>query len=77
MPAAKTILVIDDNAEFRGMMVELLRCNGWQALDAGEGDEGILLAKKHRPRVILCDLLMPRCNGFQVCRTLREDDSLR
>ena len=77
MSAAKTILVIDDNAEFRGMMIELLRCNGWQTLDAGEGDEGILLAKQHRPRVILCDLLMPRCNGFQVCRTLREDDSLR
>jgi phosphoribosyl 1,2-cyclic phosphodiesterase/ActR/RegA family two-component response regulator len=77
MSGTKTVLVIDDDAEFRKVVALFLRQKGWPVLEASEGDEGIKLAKTHRPHVILCDLLMPRCNGFQVCRTLRLDESLR
>ncbi|MGA2865857.1 MAG: response regulator [Verrucomicrobiota bacterium] len=73
----KTILIIDDDAEYRQFMDELLRQNGWEVLAAEEGEAGIRLAKTHRPAIIICDLLMPRCNGFQVCRALRTDESLR
>jgi phosphoribosyl 1,2-cyclic phosphodiesterase/CheY-like chemotaxis protein len=74
---AKTALIIDDDSDYRALMVELLRGNGWEVLAASEGEEGIALAKEHRPEVVLCDLLMPRCNGFQVCRALRREESLR
>jgi phosphoribosyl 1,2-cyclic phosphodiesterase/ActR/RegA family two-component response regulator len=73
----KTVLVIEDDVEFRKLVAQFMRENGWVVLEAGEGEEGIRLAKEHRPEVVLCDLLMPRCNGFQVCRTLRRDESLR
>src|SRR5215470_3422272 len=73
----KTVLIIDDEPTYRKVTGELLRQNGWEVLLADEGDEGIRMAKAHRPQVILCDLLMPRCNGFQVCRALRADENLR
>ena len=41
-------------------------------LQAPDGDVGIELALRNRPELILCDLLMPKSNGFQVCRTIRE-----
>jgi phosphoribosyl 1,2-cyclic phosphodiesterase/CheY-like chemotaxis protein len=41
-------------------------------LEAGDGEAGIELALRHRPEVILCDLLMPKANGFQVCRAIRK-----
>ncbi len=73
----KTALIIDDDANYRKVLCKILKRNGWQILSAAEGDEGIELARSHRPEVVLCDLLMPRCNGFVVCRSLRSDDPLR
>jgi phosphoribosyl 1,2-cyclic phosphodiesterase/CheY-like chemotaxis protein len=57
-------------------MGETLELHGWHVLHAREGDEGVRLAKLHRPEAILCDLLMPRRNGFHVCRSLRDDSEL-
>src|SRR5204863_9978573 len=51
--------------------------HGWKVLVANEGDTGIDLARRHRPGIVLCDLLMPRCNGFRVCRELRADTAMR
>src|SRR5206468_2731604 len=45
---------------------------GWTVLEAGDGEGGIRLAIKHQPDAVICNLLMPRCNGFQVCRSIRE-----
>jgi phosphoribosyl 1,2-cyclic phosphodiesterase/ActR/RegA family two-component response regulator len=73
----KTVLIIDDDADYRKFLGDLLQQNGWRVLEAEEGDAGIELAKLHRPPVVLCDLLMPRGNGFQVCRALRSDEFLR
>jgi CheY-like chemotaxis protein len=46
-------------------------------LEAEDGEVGIQLALQHRPDVILCDLLMPRVNGYQVCRAVRDHLELR
>ncbi|HMP83791.1 MAG TPA: response regulator [Verrucomicrobiota bacterium] len=73
----KTILIIDDDARYRGVMGELLRHHGWQVMEADEGDAGLEMVKRHRPAIVLCDLLMPRGNGFQVCRAIRGDVTLR
>jgi len=73
----KTVLVIDDDPAFGKVMTDVLSRHGWRVINAAEGDEGIDLARKNRPDVVLCDLLMPRCNGFRVCRELRADASLR
>jgi phosphoribosyl 1,2-cyclic phosphodiesterase/ActR/RegA family two-component response regulator len=73
----KTVLIIDDDADCRRLVGALLNQNGWHVLQAGNGDEGIEMARQHRPRVVLCDLLMPRVNGFKVCQELRADATLR
>ncbi|HWD92962.1 MAG TPA: response regulator [Verrucomicrobiae bacterium] len=73
----KTVLIIDDDADCRRVFGAVLNQYGWQVLHAGNGDEGIELARQHRPSVVLCDLLMPRVNGFKVCRELRADATLR
>ncbi|MBA2433544.1 MAG: response regulator, partial [Chthoniobacterales bacterium] len=44
----------------------------WNILEAGDGEVGISLALEKRPELILCDLLMPKVNGFQVCRSIRQ-----
>ncbi|MEO6181969.1 MAG: response regulator [Verrucomicrobiota bacterium] len=67
----KTVLLIDDDMAFREALSHLLIDSGWHVLQAEDGEIGLQLAMEHRPEVVLCDLLMPRCNGFQVCRSLR------
>jgi phosphoribosyl 1,2-cyclic phosphodiesterase/ActR/RegA family two-component response regulator len=73
----KTVLVIDDDPDYRKCICEILEHNGWRAWDAEDGQQGVEMAKSHRPSVVICDLLMPKCNGFQVCRLLRQETTLR
>jgi len=73
----RTVLLIDDESDVRNVLGELLRHYGWQVFHAEDGDEGVRLAKTHLPDVVLCDLLMPRGNGLQVCRALRQIEALR
>ncbi|MHB8523955.1 MAG: response regulator [Limisphaerales bacterium] len=67
----KTVLLIDDDRVFRAVLSQCLQQDGWRVIEAEDGEVGIAMALREHPRVILCDLLMPRCNGFQVCREIR------
>jgi phosphoribosyl 1,2-cyclic phosphodiesterase/CheY-like chemotaxis protein len=73
----RTILLIDDDDDCRAPAAEWLRRTHWNVLEARDGEAGVELAVKHRPDVILCDLLMPRGNGYYVCRTVRAQLELR
>lgn len=66
-----TLLLIDDDRDARFLMARVLKKAGWQVLEADDGDSGLELLTKHHPEVVLCDLMMPRCNGFQFCRFVR------
>lgn len=67
-----TVLLIEDEDESRRATAELFQRNHWTVLQAPDGDAGINMALTHRPEIILCDLLMPKANGFQVCRAIRQ-----
>ena len=67
----KTVLLIDDDSTFRDVISHWLTENGWRVLQAEDGEIGLKLALEYRPEIVLCDLMMPRCNGFQVCRLLK------
>ena len=67
----RTALIIDDEPELRNLVAEVLDQNDWSVLQAQDGESGIKTAEQHFPNIILCDLLMSRGNGFQVCRSLR------
>jgi phosphoribosyl 1,2-cyclic phosphodiesterase/CheY-like chemotaxis protein len=72
----KTVLLIDDDRALRSTLAQWLATRGWRVIEADDGDVGLKLALENSPEVVLCDLLMPRCNGFQFCRSLREQKSL-
>ena len=66
------VLIIEDDPDSRHALAGLFAREDWKVLQAPDGDVGIELALRNRPELILCDLLMPKSNGFQVCRTIRE-----
>src|SRR6266849_3052964 len=65
-------LIIEDDEDSRQAMGELFARENWKVFEAGNSDARVNLAVQHRTEVILCDLLMPKSNGFQVCRTIRQ-----
>src|SRR5438105_15304484 len=67
-----SVLIIEDDKDGREAIAKLFARANWKVLEAEDGDAGVELAIRNRPEVILCDLLMPKSNGFQVCRTIRE-----
>ncbi len=73
----KTILLIDDDELCRTPAAMMLRRAGWEVFVAEDGERGLELAVAHRPDVILCDLLMPRGNGYHVCRVVRQIPELQ
>ena len=66
------VLIIEDDAENRRVMAQFFTREDWNVLEANDGDAGLELALRNRPELILCDLLMPKSNGFEVCRSIRE-----
>jgi PAS domain S-box-containing protein len=71
------ILVVDDNREARAAICDLLKVQGYQALEAGNGQEALkLLRSGHSPSLMLLDLKMPVMDGWQFCAELQKDDLL-
>jgi CheY-like chemotaxis protein len=71
------ILSVDDNAENLYMLEALLRGHGHHVDSASNGQEALRLAERGIYDLIVSDILMPRMDGFQLCRELKKDDRLR
>ena len=71
------VLVIDDSPTILKVVQLVLAKAGFDVKTAADGEAGIALARERRPDVILLDFVMPRMNGYQVCRALAEDAQLR
>jgi DNA-binding NarL/FixJ family response regulator len=69
----KKILVIEDEPEMRRNLTTILRLEKFQPLAAANGREGVELAKRERPDVILCDVMMPELDGYGVLQALRNE----
>ena len=69
----KTVLVIEDEKELRESIVEMLTFEGYRVTAAPDGVEGIMKARELVPDLILCDILMPRMNGYEVLGELKKD----
>lgn len=67
------ILIIEDEAEIRETVADILRFEGYDVLEAPDGKEGLELISQHLPDLILCDILMPEVDGYQVLGKLKED----
>ncbi len=67
----KRILVIEDDPVGREMLNDCLTARGYQVMWAGNGAEGVELAKLVSPHLVLCDVLLPKKSGFEVCFELK------
>ena len=77
MEAKKKVLVIDDSPTVRRLAELVLTQSGYEVFTAPDGDEGLELAKKIKPSIILVDFIMPRMNGYKLCKIIRSDPSLK
>ncbi len=64
------ILVIDDDEQFSGMLVQMLSQDNYRVTLARDGEEGLELVKKHKPDLIITDILMPRKDGIETISAL-------
>ena len=69
----KKILVIEDDSEMRRNIVIVLQLEQYQPIAAENGRVGVELAKREKPDLILCDVMMPELDGYGVLKALRED----
>ena len=76
MPGQK-VLVVDDSWTELTMMVTPLRNSGFEVVTAVDGDEAIEKVIKERPHCIVLDVVLPKQNGFQLCRKLKSWDASR
>lgn len=67
------VMVVDDDEPTRRMMRRLLEKEGWQVMEAENGEDGIKKIKSKIPKLILLDLMMPKIDGFQFVNILREN----
>lgn len=67
------ILVIEDEPEMRRNLTTILRLEKFHPLSAENGRVGVELAKKEKPDLILCDVMMPELDGYGVIAALRAD----
>ncbi|MBI3291297.1 MAG: response regulator transcription factor [Elusimicrobia bacterium] len=71
------VLVIDDDEVLGEMIKDLLAEEAYECVVATRGEEGISLAQKLRPALVILDLMLPDVSGYQLCQRLREDPALQ
>jgi CheY-like chemotaxis protein len=69
-------LIVDDEPDARAYLTTVLTDNGWQAESASNGDEGLEVARRQRPDVILLDVMMPERGGLSTLVAIRKDETL-
>ncbi len=72
----KRILVIEDDASVRQVIVEALETRGWHSVQAVNGAEGLERASNEAPDLVLCDIQMPILDGYGVLRGMRDNTAL-
>lgn len=71
------ILLIEDNPDNMELMTYLLQAYGHATLTACDGEEGLVNARREMPDLIVCDIHLPKMDGYQVIRELKSDTALR
>jgi twitching motility two-component system response regulator PilH len=69
------VLIVDDSPTETYKITEILSRHGYEVLAADNGEEGVALAKKEMPDIVLMDIVMPGINGFQATRQLTKNGS--
>ena len=68
----KTILIVDDEKTIVDMLVYNLQKEGYNTLEAGDGEEGVRMALENKPNLVLLDIMLPKMDGLAVCKRIRQ-----
>ena len=71
-PTAKTILICEDDQNLR-QLIRVVLGDRYRFVETGDGDSAVELARKHRPDLIILDLMLPRLSGLEVLDRLRHE----
>jgi len=74
---AKKILVVDDEVELAKAMTIRLTTTGYEVSVAHDGEEALKKARQEKPDLIILDLMLPKIDGYKVCRLLKFDQKYR
>lgn len=79
MPAVKKarILLVDDEPGIVKMVARRLEAGGYDVAFAADGEEALARVRADRPDLLVLDVMLPKMNGFDVCRQLKKDEKLR
>jgi len=75
--SAKYVLIVDDDPDLVETVSMILKSKGYEVGKAYDGLEGEAAIKKRRPDVVVLDVMMPRKNGYQLCKELKADQATR
>lgn len=74
---AKKSLVIVEDDESIALAERLILQEQFNVHVARDGEEGLALVRKHKPHAVVLDIMMPKLSGFEVCKRIREDASIK
>jgi len=77
MPQKPTLLIVDDEERNIRLLKAMLLAKNYNLLEASHGEEALRLVSETPPDMILLDVMMPRMDGFEVCRRLKQDEKNR
>lgn len=75
--SGKRILLVDDEAQLVEMVVMRLEASGYEIITAVDGQEGLDKARQVNPDLIILDLMLPKIDGYKVCRMLKFDEKYK
>jgi len=67
------ILIIEDNEKNLKLVRDVLQVKGYATIEAGNAEDGIVLAREHKPALVLMDIQLPGMNGIEALKVLRAD----
>lgn len=73
----KKILIIEDDKFLRQLITQKLTREGYDILEAADGEEGLKMVKEEKPGLILLDLILPGIDGFEVLSQIKKEDELK
>jgi two-component system cell cycle response regulator DivK len=74
---SKRILVVEDQEDNRAILRDLLSMAGYELIEAGDGAEGVELARRERPDLILMDIQLPVIDGYEATRRIKGEPALK
>src|SRR5258708_36481076 len=76
-PAAKRVLIVEDNELNMKLFNDLLEAHGYATLKTRDGIDALKMAREHHPDLIIMDIQLPEVSGLDVTKWLKEDEKLR